>query len=140
MKRKILIILAVIVVVAFALNGANLVRAWRYKGSAEDTFRGYSAALVSGDTPKAYEYCGDAFRRQTPYERFQSIQEQLSSAYGPLRTVEAESASVEGRGSPMESTAVLKATHKYQKREVVLVYELHLDGGSWRIYGFKQLD
>lgn len=102
-------------------------------------FDGYSHALVSGDYTRAYQFCGEAFKRSSSFEVFTGKQVELQSRFGRLKAIENKGTYVHGKGSPMEWRAVIEASQLYERGDLRSVCEFHLEDSSWKLFGCKQV-
>jgi hypothetical protein len=103
------------------------------------TFDTYSRALVSGDYANAFQFCGDEFKRSVPFEAFVEEQHELQSSLGRLKAVENKGTFVHGKGSPTEWAAVIEARQLYERGDRHSVCVFHLENGSWKLFGCKQV-
>ncbi len=115
-----------------------MLSAWRQKRLFDKTFARYSSALIHKDFVRAYALCGPDFRRSVAFSEFVRQQASLEGAYGELSSIKQGSTVVERQGSPQEWAAVVHAELVYARNAAMFVYEFHLDGAEWKLYGYKQ--
>jgi len=138
-SRKIIYSLLGFAVFALAISTPGIVEGRKQKRAVDSTFDLYSRALVSGDYTNAYQLCGDAFKREIPFEAFVGKHRELESSFGRLKAIENEGTFVHGKGSPMEWAAVIGMHQLYERGDLHVVCELHLENENWRLFGCKQV-
>jgi hypothetical protein len=126
-------------VLALALNTPGIIEGRKQKKAVDATYAAYSNALVAGDYASAFQFCGDEFKRSVPFEAFTEKQYAIQAGLGKLKAAENKGTFVHGKGSPMEWTAVIETRLLYEKGDLHLVCELHLENGNWKVYGCKQV-
>jgi len=138
-SRKILYGIAAFAVFALGVNVPGFIDAGKQKKAVEATFSAYSRALVSEDYAKAYELCGEEFKRTILLESFVATQHETQSNFGKLKTMDNADTYLHGKGSPMRWISVIEAHQVYEKGNVRLVCEFHLENDSWKLFGCKQV-
>jgi hypothetical protein len=138
-SRKIIYSILAFAVFALAVTAPGIIEGRKQKKAVDDTFEAYTRALVSQDFATAFQFCGDDFKRSVAYEAFVEKQRELQSSLGGLKAVENKGTFVHGKGSPMEWAAVIDARQIYERGDVHLVFVFHLDNGSWKLFGYKQV-
>lgn len=126
-------------VFALAVNTPGIIEGRKQKKAVDSAFDAYSRALVSGDYGNAFQLCGDEFKRSTPFEAFVGKQRETQTSLGKLEAIENKGTFVHGKGSPMEWVAVVETRQLYERGDLHLVCELHLENGSWKLFGCKQV-
>jgi hypothetical protein len=122
-----------------AIGAPSQIEAYRQEKAVDLAFNGYSDALKSGDYAKAFQFCGEAFKKSVSYEEFVRQQREATSHLGTLKTVDRKGIFVHGKGSPMRWVSVIETLQVYDRGNVHLVCELHLENGSWKLFGCMQV-
>jgi len=138
-SRKIIYGILALVVFALALNAPGILEGQKQKKAVIAAFEEYSHALVSNDYARAFQFCGNEFTRSVPFEVFVDRQRELESSLGKLKATENKGTFVHGKGSPMEWTAIIETRQQYERGDIHLVCELHLEDGGWRLFGCKKV-
>jgi hypothetical protein len=69
-----------------AIGAPSQIEAYRQEKAVDLAFNGYSDALKSGDYAKAFQFCGEAFKKSVSYEEFVRQQREATSHLGTLKT------------------------------------------------------
>lgn len=138
-SRKIIYGVLAFAVLALALNAPGMIEGRKQRKAVDAAFTAYSNALVAGDYTTAFQFCGDEFKRSVPLDAFTQKQHEVQTGLGKLKAAENKGTFVHGKGSPLEWTAVIETRQLYEKGDLHLVCELHLENGSWKVFGCKQV-
>ena len=136
---KVFITLGVIATIALIATSPQIASAIRERKEVVKAFTEYSNALTSQRLQDAYGYCDPAFREAVTLEQFISLQTTLQNRYGPLKSVKQGSLEVTVREKEPTHFAIVRSDFSYEKRTVQFVYELRLESGAWKIWGYKEL-
>jgi hypothetical protein len=126
-------------VFALAITAPGIIEGRRQKKAVDSAFEAYSQALVLSDYASAFQLCGEEFKRSLSFEAFVQKQSELQSSFGRLKAVENRGTFVHGKGSPMEWVAVIEARQLYERRDIHVVCEFHLENGTWKLFGCKEV-
>jgi hypothetical protein len=128
-----------VLVLVFALTAPLMYEAWQQKRTVDQEFQHWSDAMVRRDYETAYSMTGSDFREAVPFDQFLEVQRRFSSQFGQLTKVKRLKTDVQGSGTPMEWVAVIKAELQGSEKTSEWLFEFHLEGGHWRLFGYKQL-
>jgi hypothetical protein len=120
------------------ISALSVIEGYRQKRAVDLAFSGYSEALRSGDYARAYQFCGEAFKGSVSYEEFAGRQHEAISKLGKLDSMDRKDMFVHGQGSPLRWVAVIETLQVYDRGNVHLVCEFHLEGDGWKLFGCKR--
>ena len=138
-SRKVFYVFLVFAALAAAIGTPGIVEGYRQKKAVDSAFKAYSEALRSGDYAKAFQFCGEAFKESISYEEFVKQQREATSNLGRLETMDRKGIFVHGKGSPMRWVAVIETLQVYERGNVHLVCEFHLENDSWKLFGCQRI-
>jgi hypothetical protein len=87
-RRKAFYGFLVLAAFAAAMCGPSIIEGYRQKKAVDLAFNAYSQALKSGDYAKAFQFCGEAFKRSVSYDEFAKQQRVAISNLGRLETMD----------------------------------------------------
>jgi hypothetical protein len=138
-RRKAFYGFLVFAALATAIGAPSIIEGRRQMKAVDSVFNAYSHALTSGDYANAFQFCGEAFKESVSYEEFVRQQREVTSNLGRLETMDRKGIVVHGKGSHTKWIAVIETLQVYDRGNVHLVCEFHLENGNWKLFGCKRI-
>lgn len=131
----------ILVVIAIRIYTAPLRReGHKRQEELSSTFEHFSHAIRARDYATAYSLSDQEFRNALSERDFVAQQLSLESRWGGLETSSVEKFRIDGNGEPLEWSAAVHELRHYKNGDVHLLYEFHLEEGTWRLFGYKGAD
>ena len=134
-----LVIVTCCLVVVFVYTFPLLRGAGYQRRELERAFGDYAREIKAHDYQSAYDHCDSAFDSSLSLDGFAQQQHRLEISLGPFEASTIDGIRMRGHGEPMRWIGFVAETRRYAKGQVHFLYELHLEEGRWKIFGYKQL-
>ena len=116
-----------------------LIAAIKHKVDVDRSFNELSNALISKNYEQAYNMTGDSFRSTTESATFTSYFSDFEKKFGKLISIERINDNISKSGVSSNWIARIESDLHFEKNDIEVLFEYHLENDKWVIFGMKQL-